>query len=277
MKRIYLIIFTIVVLLVSLVTIFYLFALLQNVYQNENEHWQDKNSITVNCIMVTGKDTQRLSYAQLAIQNFLDQDYPNKQLVIINHHVQRVVISNIRNVKEYQVNKHEIGTLGDLRNLALGLIPNDQYWTTWDDDDWRCPTYLSYLTSYVDIAKPKVIAFTHRYEYNINNGAIWKGTHPKGFVHFIAPRIPHVRYSSKDTMEDINILNDYKALNVHIKLLDNDPGIYIRLVHTSNTSLYVKMNKDYLIKQSVNGYYEQDVSSREAEYVKTAMHQYDQI
>ena len=36
-------------------------------------------------------------------------------------------------------------TLGDLRNISLSYVPNNEIWTTWDDDDWRSSNYLSIL------------------------------------------------------------------------------------------------------------------------------------
>jgi len=220
------------------------------------------------CIMVTGKDSDRIRLARKAIKNFLEQTYQNKVLVIVNHHESESVINqeSLQNVFEFHVSK-EGHTLGDLRNIALQLVAHNACWTTWDDDDYRHPQYLEVLSTYK--TDNNVVAISNRLEYNSNNKTSWVGFKRNGFVFFLASFDNRVQYLSKDTMEDVNILIDFENLGYTIKVIDNDPKLYVRIVHANNTSLYVKPTRDYLVRSSQ--YSERFTNKTEYNYINTIL------
>mgnify|MGYP001248267730 CR=1 FL=1 len=47
-------------------------------------------------------------------------------------------------ILEVFIDNEEI-KLGTLRNIALQFVPPNAIWTTWDDDDWRHPNYISIM------------------------------------------------------------------------------------------------------------------------------------
>ena len=210
---------------------------------------------TICCIMITGKDDSRIQYARASVQNFLLQTYPNKQLIIVNHHPHlKVLTSNngitgiprIPQLYEFHVEKSSDMTLGDLRNIALQMVPYDACWTTWDDDDYRAPPYLETLARFK--TSGNIACITSRLEYNTNNGASWVGKKVDGFVLFLAPSDRRIKYTPRDSMEDIDILGEFKKFGYTVLPIDNDPQLYIRLVHTNNTSTYVNPSRDYLVR-----------------------------
>lgn len=232
--------------------------------------------------MVTGKDDTRIEWARRAVRNFYDQDYPFKQMVIINHHPHQDVLVDKKkysNVREFKVIKHERVTLGDLRNIALELVAHDALWTTWDDDDWRAPTYLTWLYEALVASKEaSCVTFTTRYEYNSNNDFVWKMRRKTGFPLVLAPFDRRVRYLSKDSMEDTELLDKFQSVGKNVKIIDNefDPQMYVRVVHGNNTSLYVNKQKN-IVKQGhgqSSNYFEMPSTDDERAFVLRTMQTY---
>lgn len=76
-----------------------------------------------------------------------------------------------------------------------------------------------------------------------------------GFVHVLARRKPEINYLSRQSMEDLNLISDYKKNKYRVNQLNSDPILYIRMVHDTNTSLYVdskkhEIDKKYVISRS---------------------------
>ncbi|GLC54531.1 hypothetical protein PLESTB_000876500 [Pleodorina starrii] len=159
----------------------------------------------ITCIMVTGKDASRVPLALQAISNFLDQSYPAKRLLIINHGPTKLKDTFLAAsctgcmrdctslLDELMVTKGAHGmfaTLGELRNFALGKL------------------------------QPRLV---------------WRSRIPRGSVHVLARQDPRVRYlGDKDTMEDVRLLADYAALGLKVVTIENVndvPPLYVRLVH----------------------------------------------
>ena len=155
---------------------------------------------------------------------------------------QSVNVLETLNVHEFKVSKTQ-NTLGDLRNIALQLVPIDSIWTVWDDDDYRSPDYLSILYNQMKQTNADVVLFTNRYEYNKNTQFVWEMQLTTGFVTVFAKQDMRIRYLQTDSMEDINLIEDFRKLKKKIHIYQNDPMMYIRLVHTNNTSKYVNKEK----------------------------------
>ena len=230
-------------------------------------------------IMITGKDEQRLQWAALAVQNFADQTYPFKKLVIVNHGERRVIVQSQdeNKVYEFMVDKTANKlTLGELRNIALQMVPFGALWTIWDDDDYRPPSYLDALVNKRTELATDVLAICQRMEYNILLQTSWIAAKKSGFVLFIAPRDDRVTYLDLDSMEDMNILDSFANVGYKVKAWkDNSPNMYLRLVHNNNTSRYVNPSKTYLI----NGpdYSERNVSEDEEKEINKIMSTYFKI
>jgi hypothetical protein len=201
--------------------------------------------------MITGKDDARICYARKAVDHFLEQDYKYKKLIIINHHPEKSVNTapSTPAVFEFRVPKQG-NTLGDLRNIALQLVPIDGIWTVWDDDDYRETQYLSTLYDKLISSGSDVVVFTNRYECNYKNKFVWEMQLRTGFVLVFAKQDLRFRYMSKDSMEDTHILDHFRQLGKKIHVYENtdNPMLYIRLVHSNNTSLYVDKEKKEIIQ-----------------------------
>ena len=199
------------------------------------------------CLMVTGKDDSRISYARGSVRNFLGQTYENKQLVIVNHHETRSVLNggDLDGVTEVRVSKAG-RTLGDLRNVCLSYVRPGAIWTTWDDDDVRRADYLSVLFGRMVTTGADVVLYTRRFEYNVNTDLAYTLYLPDGCWIFFAKHDANYRYDSLDTREDNAVKAQLTTLNKSVDLFDNPPSLYIRLVHTNNTSTAVDPTKQTL-------------------------------
>jgi len=93
----------------------------------------------VSCIMPTAN---RQKFVPLAIQYFLQQDYFNAELVIIDDGVEtsRNLIPENSNIRYYYTDP--LGTIGVKRNYACEKT-NGEIIMHWDDDDWYAPDWIS--------------------------------------------------------------------------------------------------------------------------------------
>ena len=261
--------------IIVLCVLIFALCILWIIYQTRAMEEFDEKNTPIYCIMVTGKSKCRTDLAQKSLDNFFEQSYQNKKLIVINHGKDKIIKDPIPNVFEHQIEKNE--TLGDIRNISLNLVPINACWITWDDDDYRSPQYLSYLFSIMKSSNCDVVAITERYEYNYNTGLVWKMTFKNGFVHILAKQDLRIRYESKDSMEDINLINDFRKLGKKVHVVErNDPSLYIRVVHTDNTSEYVNKNKTNVrdIDPRTSMYPENKVDEQKAKEIRDFMYDY---
>jgi O-antigen biosynthesis protein len=94
----------------------------------------------VSCIMPT---YNRRRFVPLAVRNFLAQDYPNRELVVIDDGSEPVadLVENVPRVRYFRLPGRV--TIGEKRNLACELAAGSLI-AHWDDDDWYAPRRLSY-------------------------------------------------------------------------------------------------------------------------------------
>lgn len=226
------------------------------------------DATSIYCLMVTGKDDERIKYAKESVRNFLEQSYPVKHLIIVNHHPTLGVIDgrDADNITEITVDKVNLGlTLGDLRNISLSKVPQGAIWTTWDDDDIRSKDYLSLLFREMTTNDADVVLYKNRFEYNVNTDFAWQAYLPNGAWIFFAKHDARYRYAPFDTKEDNAVKDQIKTLNKNVHLYDNDPSIYIRLVHSNNTSFVVDPKKKVICSNCDT---ELEVSDKDAEHIK---------
>lgn len=229
------------------------------------------------CLMVTGKDDQRIELAKQSVKNFHEQTYRNKHLIIINHNENKLRVSSSSSphqICEFMIDKDDM-SLGALRNLSLYMVPPHQnaIWTLWDDDDYRTPEYLQLLYNEKDRRGVNCLVFTKRYEYNANTNLHWMMELKVGFKIVMCDQHAMIQYLENDTMEDLELLNSIDAAGYSIGIYENDPKIYVRLVHLTNTSLYVRKNKQKVNAGGVQ-YKEYDVDANEKKYIDNCINGY---
>ena len=237
----------------------------------------DPGNPPIYALMITGKDDKRIGFAKKAVMNFDNQDYPNKKLIIVNHHPdpQMKVLSEEKNdCLEIRMKKE---SLGHLRNVSLEFVPMNAYWTIWDDDDWRPKDYLSTLFRMIFEKQVDGVTYTTRYEHNLKTGFSWKMTSMKGYPTILCKQNPLIRYKDVDTMEDVDLIDDIRKIGLKVFIYHNAdrPDLYVRLVHGNNSSLYINhLKTNVRPRHSESNSYKEDIISRkEKEFVVRSVQQ----
>jgi len=99
----------------------------------------------ISCLMGT---YGRHAMASESLSCFLDQDYEDKELILINQHPVPLVFDHPQ-VKIYNVDPNELTTLQAIRRRGLELATGE-YVLFWDDDDLMLPNHLSTYARFYD-------------------------------------------------------------------------------------------------------------------------------
>lgn len=109
----------------------------------------------ISCLMVTANG--RMDYFRRSVRCFLDQTYPNKELVIVNEgtrEYQEEIEAHVSEINQLEMIRteflHDAYTLGGLRNISIGLARGELF-VQWDDDDFNAPNRLT--TQYAFLAR----------------------------------------------------------------------------------------------------------------------------
>jgi len=227
----------------------------------------------VYCLMVTGYNEKRRAFAKLSIQNFNEQTYKNKHLIILNQSKDKLIKNQKENILEMYIDNTN-KTLGEIRNISLQFVPPNAIWTTWDDDDWRHPTYIQHMTNEIRKQNADFLMFTNRLEYNLNNRFAFKMSLKTGFMTFFSKHNSNIRYEHISTSEDEQV-KQYAIKELKTYIYDNDARLYIRLIHTDNTSVFVQSNKNK-VKNTKNNkmYFENQLNKKEKSFVDNIISKY---
>lgn len=120
----------------------------------------------ISCLMGT---YGRHAMASESLSCFLDQDYEDKELIILNQHPVPLVFDHPQ-VKIYNVDAKEVPTLQSIRRRCLEYATGD-YIHFWDDDDLMLPFHLSNYVKYIKnnlVWKPfEVLMSNYNKEYHV--------------------------------------------------------------------------------------------------------------
>lgn len=94
----------------------------------------------VSCCLVIG-DPQRLNPARQAVEAFMRQTYPFRQLVVVNATGQPLITAPQDNIREIAAPEADRRAVGRLRNLAADAA-DGEWLALWDDDDYHHPDRL---------------------------------------------------------------------------------------------------------------------------------------
>ncbi|QOI90191.1 hypothetical protein QKU58_gp140 [Pyramimonas orientalis virus] len=233
-----------------------------------------KNERPVYCLMVTGHTENRIPFAKTSIANFKSQTYLSKHLIILNQSESTLLDDDNDNILEVHIST-ESKTLGELRNISLQFVPPNAIWTTWDDDDWRHPTYIETMVNNMTRRNADFLMSQQRIEYNLKNGFAFKTSLRSGLMNTIfSAQNPNIAYEHVSTSEDVKV-KSYAMKNLKTIVVPNDPKMYIRLIHDDNTSIYVKSVKNEIKDTKKNkDYFENELTREEKEYVDNIISKY---
>jgi O-antigen biosynthesis protein len=191
----------------------------------------------VSCIMPT---YNRRQYVSQAIQYFLRQDYPNRELIIVDdgsEPVEDLVPSDPR-IRYVRLDTRMI--LGAKRNLACELAQGTII-AHWDDDDWMAPYRLRYQLEVLEREKADLCGAGRQLYYSPTTKQAWLYEYPVTIRRWLAGNTLCYRktFWAKNPFPKIVVGEDTrftwspKAKNA---VVVPDHTFYVGIVHSANTS-----------------------------------------
>lgn len=126
----------------------------------------------VSCIMPTA---DREKYIPFAVEYFLQQDYPNKELVIIDDGKESIkhLLPEDQSIRYFY--SDPLGTIGIKRNYACQQAKGDII-MHWDDDDWHASDWISKQVNFLFESGADICGIEHVHFYSPVVDTFWMGT-----------------------------------------------------------------------------------------------------
>ncbi len=191
----------------------------------------------VSCIMPT---RNRRGFVSQAIGYFLRQDYPNKELVVVDDgedSIQNLIPPDDR------IRYRRIDTrlsLGAKRNLACELSGGDLI-AHWDDDDWMSTDRLSVQVAHLLACQADACGLRNVFHYRPHAGDAWLYCYPEDESAWLAGGTLLYRRAvwGEHPFSDINVGEDTAFVAQlppdRIRPL-TETHIYVALIHPGNTA-----------------------------------------
>ena len=200
----------------------------------------------VSCIMPT---YNRRRFASQAIKYFLRQDYPHKELIIVDDGREGLadLIKASNSIRYIRLNQRV--TLGRKRNICIEQCSGDII-LHWDDDDWYLDHRISYQTEKLMGSKTSACGLVPGIFYDVDTGEAWSSAiqlHDKMFYFGIMGGSicywrelweGNIKFSESSSLaEEVDFLKKLRKRGEIIKLDNNNSYIYVR--HETNTWKFI--------------------------------------
>ncbi|AKJ02882.1 Glycosyltransferase [Archangium gephyra] len=190
----------------------------------------------VSCIMPTAN---RRPFIPLALRNFLQQDYPARELVIVDDGSDPIADLVPEDPRIRYVRVPQRMSLGAKRNLACREARGDII-VHWDDDDWSAAHRLRYQVPALLQARAAVCGVSRVFFHQPATGRSWQYVYPPGARPWMAGSS---LCFTKDfwrghPFPDINIGEDARFLwsDPNRPLVDlADNSFFVAMIHAVNT------------------------------------------
>jgi glycosyltransferase involved in cell wall biosynthesis len=190
----------------------------------------------VTCIMPT---RDRRPFVPLAIACFLAQDYPHRELLVLDDGDRPVAdfVPSDPRIRYERVEKALV--LGAKRNLACRLAEGDLI-AHWDDDDWSAPQRLSSEVAALQRSGADVVGLDELLFVDLLGDRAWRYLYPKGSRPWVAGGTMCYRRSFWEAhpFSEISVGEDSRFVwtrGARVTALD-DVTLYAATVHSGNTS-----------------------------------------
>lgn len=199
-------------------------------YWGTSEKTYQKYTDKIYGVMITGLPGRK-PMADIAVENFFEQTYPNKKLIIVNDG--DYTFDPHPDIKEIKTDKK---VLGELRNIGLNAVARNNIIIQWDDDDYKHPELM--MRQYNELINSKadmcLLKKQLRYCFELNSGWVLDsvmGIHgtPMFYKRY------NMIYPNKSRGEDTGFINRMRIAKQSIHVWDNHPVYYLRFIHGNNT------------------------------------------
>ncbi len=191
----------------------------------------------VTCIMPTA---DRRPFVQQAIQYFLRQDYPHRELVVVDDGADAIADMLPADPRLRYIRLDRRQTIGAKRNYACDAARGEIV-VHWDDDDWSADWRLSYQTSQLLAAKADICGLAKLLYYDLGTGQTWQYVYPRGGRPWVAGcSLAYTRvFWSRNRFPDVSLCEDtrfvWSNLQARTIALPNS-AFMVAMIHSANTS-----------------------------------------
>ena len=190
----------------------------------------------VSCIMPTAN---RPAFAARAVRYFLAQDYPRKELIILDDTPGRPSLAALENEEVRYVYDPHKRSLGEKRNCAIELS-RGQIVLHWDDDDWMCRRRISLQVEALLATTCDVSGLDRMLFYDLRSRRTWLYSYPAQGRRWLAGgalcyrrRVWERRkFKAMTRGEDTHFVWTPPELQLHTL---PDITFYVALIHAGNT------------------------------------------
>jgi glycosyltransferase involved in cell wall biosynthesis len=190
----------------------------------------------VSCIMPTHN---RRRFVPRAIDYFLRQDHPAKELVIVDDGTDSIedLVPRLPSIRYHRVAERMV--LGTARNLACELASGSII-AHWDDDDWQAPDRLSRQVRQLESGRIDLCGMTSLLFYAPADDRAWRFTWPPGLHRWLAGQSLCFRRDLwvRSPFPDLTGAEDAVFVQrlAYLSVAQTTPGdIVVALVHPGNT------------------------------------------
>jgi glycosyltransferase involved in cell wall biosynthesis len=134
----------------------------------------DENLPLVSCITPTAN---RRAFVPLAIRHFLEQDYPHRELIVLDDGDDPVADLMPADSRVRYVRLDGRRTLGAKRNACVEASRGDLI-LHWDDDDWSAPHRIRYQVDSLLRQRVDLCGLSRMLFYELASGRVWLYSYP---------------------------------------------------------------------------------------------------
>ena len=196
----------------------------------------------VSCVMPT---SNRPEFVSLAIDRFNEQDYPNKELVVLDDGSRSVaaLVEGREGVRYHRVEPSGM-TIGEKRNLGCELARGEIV-CTWDDDDWYSPERVRCQALPIFYGEADMTGLRCDHLVCLPSAEVWAvtdGLHRQmfesdvagGTITFHRAVLERARFPHINLAEDAALIRTARARGFRLKRIA-DHGVFAYARHRRNT------------------------------------------
>lgn len=199
--------------------------------------WSAQQPPLVSCIMPT---FNRRRFVPQAIRYFLSQDYPERELLILDDGDESVsdLMPKDSRIRYFRLERTTV--LGEKRNLACEEARGEII-AHWDDDDWMAAWRLSYQVKSLIEQRADACGLAHLLFYQPESDRAWQYFYERGGRTWIAGgTLCYTRtFWRQNPFPAIGVGEDTRFVwaNHGGEIIEHpNPSFYIAMIHDSNSS-----------------------------------------
>lgn len=191
----------------------------------------------VSCIMPTA---DRRRFVPAAIRNFQAQDYPNRELIILDDGHDSIADLVPQDERIRYIRKTPKQALGSKRNECIRACRGDLI-MHWDDDDWSAPHRITYQAEALLREKAELCGLRQMLFHDVKSGETWLYQYPKHQRLWLAGgSLLYTRdFWQRSPFPNLQVGEDTRFVwsqrDPRLVVLP-DYQFYVAMIHTANTS-----------------------------------------